>query len=152
MNDLNWLTRKEKDLPVPRLVFSDMTEFAGLYKPPSGPIEIGHSTLENKNGTIIVSTFDEAVIAPTIAHEFRHHWQYYNFISYDSDITNYYQYQKMYSYNEIIVKYFTNSFSEFDALRFELSYDKLDSLGSWLSLFNNKMLKSLNFRNKIYSY
>jgi YbbR domain-containing protein len=62
-------------------------------------------------------------LAGTIAHEFRHHWQKWKGIKFDSaGWAN----QKGKSYTEAIVEYFLGSVTEMDALLFELKYAHCD--------------------------
>tara|TARA_R110000851_G_scaffold142629_4_gene281333 strand:- start:191 stop:571 length:381 start_codon:yes stop_codon:yes gene_type:complete len=124
-SDLTWLPNSLlKDLhSPPSIVYEPYVDqqYRGYYT---------HGTAK----LVIVET-DEELIQSTIAHEFRHMLQYFSgrpleSTSFESTYEN---------YEDQITKYFTNSWSEYDALQFEYKHSK-----NWL---NEWWLKKLVHKN-----
>jgi hypothetical protein len=76
--ELNWLSRRDKQLILPDIVFHDFSECQGCYCQPHwyGKAVDGIE-VKSRNGTIIVNPRTSSSIAATMAHEWRHHWQYH---------------------------------------------------------------------------
>jgi len=128
--ELNWLSKKDKYLPIPEVVFVDSFYAGGCYfHPDRCQVLIGDKFINCDKGIIIVNTeyaekdselmYSNNWIPSCLAHEWRHHWQYYNvddekdyinwsFEGYDTD-----------EYWESIFSFFEKSNKELDALKFQ---------------------------------
>ena len=126
---MGWLSRIDKTLPMPNLVYVEDLDVGGCYVPPTNePVGIDDIEIENPHGTIVVNhsrAYDPLYFkeSSVLAHEWRHHWQFFNGIDDgrrkgDFDFSNYYTYESE------MVKFFSNSYNEFDALRFEIKHAK----------------------------
>lgn len=142
---LQWLARRDKDLPLPLVRAVDHWDAAGSYFSPYSiaPDEWRRTVSKEyvdlwdrrivwtpdgdlvsfARGLIIINPnaakndFGEIEVAATIAHEWRHHWQAFNWgrstaVEVDNRIPH----------KESMVKYFSASRFEADALRFELQH------------------------------
>jgi len=89
-----------------------------------------------KYGVIVVGNeFEDDVKAGIIAHEWRHHMQYYRGVKYDEPHCKSYEADGD-EYDKVARKYFGTSASEMDALRFQ--YKHVGFLGKykpWEKLF-----------------
>lgn len=148
--DLRWLARRDKDLPVPTLVFETMGErfgriqggyYAPDYKPPDSWSAEWDELIPNKlmlfrswkersfaNGLIFVDIEHSANIEATLAHEWRHHWQTYN-----QPIKHYQPMNQQVNYRSRIVDFFNHNRHEADALRFELKLAPSNNAREWAS-------------------
>ena len=114
--ETRWLSKGEA-LPQPNIGYCDSKDYGGLYLHPhkeeshNGGIIIPPSA----NGTIIISDFDDEFQLITLVHEWRHHWQYWNGINSDS-----LNWQDKEDYYDELFNYFKSSWTEYDALRFEV--------------------------------
>jgi hypothetical protein len=135
MNELNWLHRKAKDLIIPALLIVPQyawRKFPGCYyHPQSGEIEFrGHFT-PLSNGLIIASEITDwcpGGFASTLAHEWRHHWQWFNMTrgkgaTWDPTLP----------YDKAIVKFFESKI-ELDALLFSHAVAPCEETRIWKSL------------------
>jgi len=81
--DLHWLWERDKWLPLPDLVYRQDGSGSGVYYPPDPSpffLEDGN-TIAGLNGIICVSpdhNDTEEAVANTLAHEWRHHWQWHS--------------------------------------------------------------------------
>ncbi len=123
--ELNWIRKFDKSLINPTVVFSSLKWASGLYyHPEKDEICIDGKFYHLGCGLIEVSNFNNETAketAGTIAHEWRHHWQYFNLPKEKVG----FEWPKSYNeleYNEMIVKYFTLNPLEMDALRFQKRY------------------------------
>jgi hypothetical protein len=124
----------DKQLPTPTLIYAKLNGAGGLYIHPSKkPILIRGEYIEPSKGTIIVGIgavgYDCLDIESTLAHEWRHHWQWWNGYR-----TNNIRWVYSGNYEEDIVRYFSNSPNELDALRFEVQQTNSEYSKWWLSL------------------
>ena len=117
--ECRWLARRLRHLPVPDVVYVDSLKVGGFYHPPTeDPIfHRGVVAPPARNGLIVVGVHYDDVDPSTLAHEFRHHWQYHNGIEFDhiplnSDVEGDQWWDHIYDY-------FTKSKTENDALMFE---------------------------------
>lgn len=118
--ELNWIRKKvDKSIPTPEVMFYPLDGCSGKYYSPDTKNEI--FDLDGKGywmryGVLVINP-EIPMVDSIIAHEWRHHWQYYHGIEFEIspsvDHENYY---------ESLVKYFTNSKTEKDAVRFECKY------------------------------
>jgi hypothetical protein len=78
--ELRWLARHDKELLLPAIIFSsDIDGCAGCYyRPEQAEYLLGGVFVPFNRGVIVVNTKFPELIAGTLAHEWRHHWQHYN--------------------------------------------------------------------------
>ena len=116
---LDWLARKAKDILLPHLVFVESLEdgnSACCYRPYKGEMQVGNVFVPFDKGLILVSESQMKFgsLENTLAHEWRHHWQWFNFpragysTKFNADATN---------YKDAIIKFFKDP-KEYDALVF----------------------------------
>ena len=114
---LRWL-RPPKDMLIPDIVeCSSLSGAAGLYYSPRPEAEVNGRCFDASRGLIVVADTDWYAAdntASTLAHEWRHHWQYMNGVVFDSK-----PFDTSLPYRSAIVKFFCSSAVERDALRFE---------------------------------
>jgi hypothetical protein len=111
--EINWLKRFDRSLVVPEVAFSDLTDCGGYYVRP-GKYEwpLDGKFIDCRFGLIVVGFGWSA--ESTIAHEWRHHWQVHNGWTLDHQ-----RFDHTVKWEDAIRKYFRESRSEMDALRFE---------------------------------
>lgn len=143
--DLNWLSRRDKQLPIPQLHYDPLLEeYGGVYYDPEfGIFEYDENhTFDCKNGLIVVSTIYEEDIESTLAHEWRHHWQTFNgcCLDYEYGLESY-DFSDWDTYDHNIKRYFLENDFEFDALLFEArmtkneqAKERLSLIGRWRTL------------------
>lgn len=114
--ELNWLRRGNKEIPLPEIVFGRSgVNYSGCYhRPGIGEQLIDGRFLDLSRGIIVIC--DDGIetddfYANTIAHEWRHHWQFivkgpYSFSPFVFNG----------NYRESIVKFFKSQPLEMDAL------------------------------------
>jgi hypothetical protein len=125
MNEFSWLPISVlKQVPYfPKLIFEDIKEAAGYYLSP-------HK--EHPRGLISISSyFADQMYSSTLAHEFRHHWQVFNF-GLNSRRLDWYNIYSKYEYERAICLYFNANPDERDALLFEYKYAKCDVNEYWV--------------------
>ncbi len=121
---LNWIRNIDKSLVIPTVIFSSTINVGGWYRPPDrSQIYVDGHYYDSCFGIIVVNATQPEEFAGTIAHEWRHHWQAYHGWKFDGmsgasliDLIN------SAGYNKAIRKYFAESKSEMDALRFQYKY------------------------------
>ena len=134
--ELNWIRRRvDKSIPIPEVVFFPLEDAAGRYYPSVLGNEIydidGHPH-SLKYGVIVISTFWEDEIESTIAHEWRHHWQWFHGIEFEINKFK----DETLGYDKALKEYFITSKTELDALRFEHKY-------AGVSEYHKELLKDL---------
>lgn len=118
-NETRWL-HYPKWLPQPMVVVISLAyawnRYAGLYHyPAKEEVLIEGRHYDSKNGIIeICETCNE----DTLVHEFRHHWQLSRGLKYDGVEFDAATYHNDEAYKKEIVRYFTTSKHELDALLF----------------------------------
>jgi hypothetical protein len=131
--DLNWIRKEDKSLVIPPVVYEANDRYGGYYvHPVKGEIEIAGKFYDSKIGIIVISSIWPENIPSTLAHEWRHHWQFYQGWKMDSIGWSYPE-----DYEAAIRKYFLSSRCEFDALRFEYRKAKSELNDSWRGLILN---------------
>jgi len=113
---------------MPNVIHAHGLPFCGLYLAPWKESQIVEGVeFEPSNGTIIVGEWgDRMPTESIIAHEWRHHWQWWNGWDYDGigwDVNG--------DYDANIKDYFLRSKSEIDALRYEEKRASTEH-GEWL--------------------
>lgn len=126
--ELNWL-RKDKDISLPSITI-EQCGFSGMYFSPQKDEHLINNTYYPLDKGLIVLNIDDAD-GGTIAHEWRHHWQFWNGWKYDSIEFDYTR-----EYRKEIIKYFTNSNSEIDAFLFELNKYPNEYILEWYEWLN----------------
>lgn len=124
--ELRWLSRHDKDILLPEIVFTaDMENAAGsrccgcYWRPEENEYLIGDKFVPFDRGVIAINTEDPELIRGTIAHEWRHHWQFYHDLlppaaaSWDFGGSN---------YDAKIRRFFRSRPHEMDALRYQLKH------------------------------
>ena len=84
---------------------------------------------EMKFGVIVINPEYPENFAAHLAHEWRHHWQVYHGWKYDgigADVLDELE------YDDAVYRYFTESYCEMDALRFQKKYSNIHD--SWEEL------------------
>jgi hypothetical protein len=110
-----FLPLSEKDLPTPRVLYVDGVPYGGIYFHPKDEGEvIGQRHIDLSRGALIVST--ENFAEDTLAHEWRHHWQFCNGWKYDG-VNWPPRGLEQASYDAQVHAYFCGSKSEMDALK-----------------------------------
>ena len=132
--ELNWLSRSEKSLILPVVVFTEkVTSYGGMYHTPrKGEVLIQEKYYPLDKGLIEISThFNDD--ANSIAHEFRHHWQFLNGWKLQDGIPWDFSFSPE-NYERNIKLYFTSSKSEMDAFLFQCKMTKSYTNDYWKSL------------------
>ena len=125
-----WLRKEDKSLSLPDIVFADEPNRSGCYyHPDRNPVFIGANEYCPRRGLIVVGieSNDDEQIANTIAHEWRHHWQFHNmkhtpYASFDSSIP----------YQAAIRNFFRSDHKEMDALIFSHKIAPCETTEIWL--------------------
>lgn len=130
-SELHWLTRRYRGLLIPRVIVDDgLTETSGFYVRPAHDIWLmANGSVSRSRGIIVVNGFCEPC---TLAHEYRHHWQWCTGIRF-----NHTEWELAGTWEESISRFFSASWTERDALRFERKM-----YPSW---FNEQMLDAAPF-------
>ena len=121
--ELNWIRKRvDKTIPMPEVVFHPLSNAGGKYYWPNKYelYDMNGKPHSMKYGVIVLDPRHHRYIKSTIAHEWRHHWQCFNGIKFESSPINLASHNL--SYDELILKYFTTCKIELDALRFEYKY------------------------------
>lgn len=134
--DLNFVARRDKSLPFPNLAFDEMEGYAGFYVRPQEEEFIWREKIHDaRRGVIFISTNYPEIIASTIAHEWRHHWQFFNGFQMDGTSWN-----SPADYDAAIVEYFTKSKSEADALRFQIRTVGWEKDDQWKEILEGRFV------------
>lgn len=127
--ELNWLSRYDKDLPLPEIVYSpDNVDFHGrrcggcYYSPERNEYLFGDVYVPFDNGVILVGAREPELMIGTLAHEWRHHWQLHRGLAKDGSGYNQEDFASLDTYNAAIRKYFRTQPHEMDALRFQFKH------------------------------
>lgn len=118
--ELNWVRlRCDKSIPMPEVVYHPLDNASGQYYHPENNelYDVDGRPYSMRYGVIVINPECE-LIHTTIAHEWRHHWQYYHGIEPEISISK----VDNENYDESLLKYFTDSRTEWDAIRFEYKY------------------------------
>lgn len=130
--ELGWLAKKDRNLPLPELVYSPNPKFGGLYMSPwKGERQVGTKFYDTSKGLIWISEFTPSVIA----HEWRHHYQFYYGPKPGPSSLALDKWTAQYGYKGMIKKYFTELDYEQDALKFQVKMYPKDLLTEyWIDL------------------
>lgn len=134
--EVSWLSRIDKQLPTPDIIYTDEIDGGGHYVHPTdcyGWVE--DILIPPHPGTIIIHVdHDYASVESIMAHEWRHHWQMYNGLL-NGDGSNWpgvdYEgltYEEQWVlYEKTLAWYFMSRWVEMDALRHELKLAPCDN-------------------------
>ena len=133
--DLGWLSRRDKSIPLPLLAFTSDSDFnedasGSYYHPESQGYDLFGTTVDVGQALIVIGLdhidYEKRWLEATLAHEWRHHWQWYNW-SYWPDTPA--RMNKDISYEDATAQYFATP-QERDALWYECLMGKSD-LSLW---------------------
>lgn len=126
--ELGWLAKGDKSLFLPELVFAEIPT-GGCYHAPEHGVNEEYGC-DARKGIIVVSTlYGSEVVAATLAHEWRHHWQWWSGIKFD-----YVPWIGEEDYDSELRAYFKRSSTERDALRFEMKKAQAPHHDEWMSI------------------
>jgi hypothetical protein len=133
--ELNWLPNSiRKGLPLPQIYFVSGVEYGGAYyKVQNHDNDWGDLT---SRPVITVATDSADNMASTLAHEYRHHWQTYAV----GNLENI-KWSNVGNYRNNIIKYFRSSWSEWDALRYEIAQAPSDANLLWWDWIQEESIK-----------
>lgn len=136
--DLHWLSKKEKDITLPNLVYENIGYGCGgsyYSSTHNDEVYLNGKYYDCSNGLILVNTYndysDKNEIENVLAHEWRHHCQYLRNIytdPYDSSMFDWND-----DYWNSIIKFFSTNKTEVDALLFAEKYAPSDCTTEWIS-------------------
>lgn len=113
--ELNWLPNSFlKGLPTPNIALVSDSGYSGAYYQHQ---DYAWDDMDLRSKPLIIIDICITDAASTIAHEMRHHWQYHNGIEFDNVAWN-----RDINYYDALIEYYTKSYTEFDALRFERKF------------------------------
>lgn len=137
--EVNWLRKYDRSLVVPEVVFTPKLVLAGhgevggaYYHPARGELLVDGKAIDRAFGVIVVSLVSN--LPATIAHEWRHHWQWHRGVSFDHR-----RWREEILYEDAIREYFQGSSSELDALRFQNQVAPDETSRHWLDLLRPRM-------------
>jgi len=115
--ELNWLRKETKHISVPELVIdSGVSKASATYFwPANEEVLIKDKFYDCKNGIIAINA-DSTIMVSSLAHEWRHHVQYY----YHGSSCKSTAWKNKKNYKKEIIDYFTNNIWEMDALLYEI--------------------------------
>ena len=115
--ELNWL-KFPKDISIPDIITVGVDDFnygGCYYEPEWNSISVSDRSFSLERGLLVVR---EDNYESTLVHEFRHHVQRVHFGIKPDGI----EWEEGESYKNSIIKYFTSSVTEMDALLYELKH------------------------------
>ena len=123
--ELNWLRKKvDKSIPIPEVVYHPLENAGGQYYSPNSDDELydpDGKPYSMRYGVIVINP-EYGPYQSTIAHEWRHHWQHYNGFEFEISPTRLFD---EFDYDTALLKYFTESNTEWDAVRFQYKYSTI---------------------------
>ncbi len=136
--ETKWLHKYAPWMPQPKVVFATLKNAAGIYYSPEQGSFLSNG-MDRSNGIIVVDPVLHDDVDSVIAHEWRHHYQWFHGPFYKGPSWKYLS--DKYSYEEAVVKYFTLSPIEMDAFTFSLKHTKDIVDDIWLELIVKEMEK-----------
>jgi hypothetical protein len=149
--ELHFLIKRFKDVPLPLILFENYYKeipAGGMYLPPQKE----HWYIKDQEycldkGLLYICTHPSETtgrVEEVIAHEFRHHWQFFNLkreYCFDWFTSNL-------PYKERVIKYFIKNNTEMDALLFSLDIAPVEKTKLWYSWIKDYYRKfKLNSRD-----
>ena len=125
--ELNWLC-KDKDISLPSIVFAAMDGCGGFYAHPEKDEYYFDGTYyDREKGLLFIDdTNDDTFVINTIAHEWRHHWQFMKGFNFDHKSLN-----RGLEYKDMIIDFFNSSWTEMDTLLFSIEMYPDDGALEW---------------------
>ncbi len=122
--ELNWIKNEDKSLVMPEVVFSSVSWAGGLYYHPEDmEVCINGKFYSLEFGLIEIGM--TGIIESTLAHEWRHHWQFFHYGVPDDYLFSWPQEISVDEYDKALVKYFLSNPTEMDALRFQYKHSHI---------------------------
>jgi hypothetical protein len=118
--DLNFISRRDKQIPLPKLLFTEGYSAGGCcYRPWNGELYFQEKYYDLTKGLIIVNVEQASSIEACLVHEWRHLYQTYAF-GINDEVRSWKNEDSSSSYKQKIVSYFRLNWRELDALRYEI--------------------------------
>ena len=120
--ELNFVRNQDKSLILPELVFYEANGGNGqYYSPQKQEVQIGDKYYQLDSGLIQISPENPETFAATLAHEWRHHWQWLHGMGkFFVDSGGWIKHSNRFSsYDRALREYFFGCPMEMDALRFQ---------------------------------
>ena len=127
--ELNWLARADKYILLPPVIFADISYGGFLHFPDKKEVLIGDKYYPADRGLIVISETYPEEIESSIAHEWRHLWQCYQY-GIPISVANW-NLKSPLTFKEQIIKFFTTDSKEYDALLFTLKKAPNDTSKEW---------------------
>lgn len=116
----NWLPNSFlKGLSIPKVRVLSNLDFQGCYYEQQ---DYADDEMDLRKNALILISEDCESMAATLAHELRHHWQR-TFAGIEVPAI---EFQAELEFDAAMTRYYTESFTEFDALRFEYIHTKTE--------------------------
>ena len=127
--ELNWLAKSDKYILLPPVVFADIP-YGGYFCPPEKKeVLLADKYYPLDRGLIVISEIHSEHIESSIAHEWRHLWQRYQYGRRTSVAK--WNLKSPLSYKKQIIKFFSTDLLEYDALLFQLKKAPDDVAKQW---------------------
>jgi hypothetical protein len=134
--EFRWIGKKAKDLILPSVLFVPRISWCSAYfcLPENSERLINGRYYDLSKGLIVIGEHNDSnETANTIAHEWRHCWQFFN-VKGAFKIIQKFNYKI--SYKKAIVKFFKNP-NEFDALLFSHKFAPSPVSENWLDMIHH---------------
>ncbi|GAH39444.1 unnamed protein product [marine sediment metagenome] len=127
--ELHWLAKADKYILLPPVIFADIP-YGGYFRlPEKKEVVIDDKFYPADRGLIVISENYSSHVESSIAHEWRHLWQYYKRGKPKWIAT--WNLKSPFSYKNQIVIFFMSDPSEYDALLFQLKKAPDDVARQW---------------------
>ena len=127
--ELNWLARADKYILLPPVIFADIPSGGFFHFPRKIEVLIDDKYYPADRGLIVISEIHSEHIEASIAHEWRHLWQYYQ--RGEHILKSQWNLESPLSYKEQIIGFFLSDPFEYDALLFQLKKAPDDVARQW---------------------
>ena len=127
--ELNWLAKADKYILLPPVIFADIPSGGFFRFPDKKEVLVGDKYYPADRGLIVISETYSELIESSIAHEWRHLWQYYQHGRPRS--TTQWNLESPLSYKKQIIDFFMSDPQEYDALLFGLEKAPDDTALEW---------------------
>ena len=127
--ELNWLAKADKYILLPPVIFADIP-YGGFFRfPRKEEVLIVDKYYPGDRGLIVISETHSEHIESSIAHEWRHLWQYYQ--RGEPKLKAKWNLESPLSYENQIVDFFISDSFEYDALLFQIKKAPDDIALQW---------------------
>ena len=127
--ELHWLAKADKYILMPPVIFADIAYGGFFHFPRKKEVLIGNEYYPADRGLIVISEIYSEHIESSIAHEWRHLWQYYQ--RGEHILKSKWNLESPLSYKEQIIGFFLSDSFEYDALLFQLKKAPDDVARQW---------------------